>query len=262
MNVRLLSRSNHVRIDAAIIAPTPGDSGEILCSAPSTTASSVPNVDASTAAAAGPRCLIPRAVSSRGSGRVLDAVDSGDQLLGADLGEAFEAEQVVDGQRVDVGRVGDEAALRELGDGAFAETLDVHRPARRQVDRSAASRCAGHVGSMQRRSASPSRRTSGLPHAGHVAGNVHGSAALGAQRQHRADDLGDDVAGLAHDHGVAGADVLGAHLVLVVQRRRRRRWSRRRTPARARRTGSPARCARSATWMSWSSVVRSSGGNL
>ena len=53
---------------------------------------------------------------------------------------------------------------------------------------------------------------------GHVVGNVHGSAALRAQRQHRPDDLGDHVAGLAHDHRVAGAHVLGAHLVLVVQR--------------------------------------------
>ena len=66
-----------------------------------------------------------------------------------------------------------------------------------------------------------------------------------AQRQHRPDDLGDHVAGLAHDHRVAGPDVLGPHLVLVVQRRHRRPSSRRRTPARARRTASPARCARS-----------------
>ena len=42
--------------------------------------------------------------------------------------------------------------------------------------------------------------------------------ALRALGQHRPDDLGDDVAGLAHDHRVAGAHVLGPHLVLVVQR--------------------------------------------
>ena len=30
MNARLLSRSNHVRIDAAITPPTPGDGGEVL----------------------------------------------------------------------------------------------------------------------------------------------------------------------------------------------------------------------------------------
>jgi hypothetical protein len=35
--------------------------------------------------------------------------------------------------------------------------------------------------------------------------------------EHRADDLGNDVARLAHDHHVAGTDVLDPHLILVVQ---------------------------------------------
>ena len=58
------------------------------------------------------------------------------------------------------------------------------------------------------------------------------------------DDLGDDVAGPADDHGVAGPHVLGPHLVLVVERRLARRWRRRRTPARAGRTAWPGRCDR------------------
>jgi hypothetical protein len=41
--------------------------------------------------------------------------------------------------------------------------------------------------------------------------------------RHDAHDLGDHVAGAAHDHGVADAHVLAAHLVLVVQRRVRDR---------------------------------------
>ena len=36
--------------------------------------------------------------------------------------------------------------------------------------------------------------------------------------EHRADHLGDDVAGLAHDDGVADAHVFARHFVLVVQR--------------------------------------------
>ncbi len=40
---------------------------------------------------------------------------------------------------------------------------------------------------------------------------------VGPFGQHRADHLGDDVAGPPHDHGVAGADVLDRDLVLVVQ---------------------------------------------
>ena len=55
---------------------------------------------------------------------------------------------------------------------------------------------------MQRRSASPSGRTSGLPHARAAWGTTTGGA-VGAQRQHRADHFGDDVAGLAHDERVA-----------------------------------------------------------
>ena len=43
--------------------------------------------------------------------------------------------------------------------------------------------------------------------------------ALLALREHRTDDLGDHVAGLAHDDGVADAHVLARDLVLVVQRR-------------------------------------------
>ncbi len=38
-------------------------------------------------------------------------------------------------------------------------------------------------------------------------------------RDHRADDLGDHVAGLVHDHRVADPHVLARDLVLVVQRR-------------------------------------------
>ena len=43
--------------------------------------------------------------------------------------------------------------------------------------------------------------------------------ALRAQPEHRPDDLGDDVAGLAQDHRVAGAHVLARDLVAVVQGR-------------------------------------------
>ena len=71
---------------------------------------------------------------------------------------------------------------------------------------------------VQNVSLSPSSRTSGPSHDGHVVGNFHGCSPFGPQRQHRPDDLGDDVARLAHDDGVAGAHVLGLHLVLVVQR--------------------------------------------
>ena len=52
-------------------------------------------------------------------------------------------------------------------------------------------------------------------------GNFHlGLRRFGAPgaAEHRADDLGNDVTRLAHDHQVAGPHVLDLHLVLVVQR--------------------------------------------
>ena len=124
------------------------------------------------------------------------------------------------------------------------------------------SRWAGQSGATQRVSASPSGRTSGLPQRGHTVGNVHGVLSRRPQRQHGPDHLGDHVTGLAHDDRVAGADVLERHLVLVVQRRHRRRSTRRRTPARARRTASPGPCARPTPGCRAGRVVCSSGGNL
>ena len=69
----------------------------------------------------------------------------------------------------------------------------------------------------QRVADSPSGRTSGVPHSGQVLGNFQRREPLGPLGEDRADHLGDDVAGLAHEHGVAGADVAAGDLVLVVQ---------------------------------------------
>ena len=113
---------------------------------------------------------------------------------------------------------------------------------------------AGHWRLGQRWSDSPSGRTSARV-AHRAVGREHplGPALLRPLGQHRADDLGDDVAGLAHDDGVAGAHVLGLHLVLVVQGGRRRRWSRRRRPARACANGVARPVRPIDTWMSLSS---------
>ena len=44
-------------------------------------------------------------------------------------GEALEGQQLLLRQRVEVGRIGHEASLCQLPDGALAEPLDVHRAA-------------------------------------------------------------------------------------------------------------------------------------
>ena len=136
-----------------------------------------------------------------------------------------------------VADVVDEPELEEEADGALAEALDVERAPRREVlDRTVdlvralevdAAGVALALGPHQR---APARARAG----------GRERPRLGALRpvgQHRADDLGDHVAGPAHDHRVARPHVLGPHLVLVVQGRLARRWRRRRTPARAGRTG-------------------------
>ena len=51
-----------------------------------------------------------------------------------------------------------------------------------------------------------------------MVGNSHSGRSFGPGGEHRADDLGDDVAGPADDDRVARADVLGPDLVLVVER--------------------------------------------
>ena len=112
---------------------------------------------------------------------------------------------------------------------------DLRRPAARRRPRSRAPRCRRRRGRRrgrpapstwagqrwwlgQRRSLSPSFCcASVVPHDGHSVGITHFRRPSGRSGEHRPDDLGDDVAGLAQDDGVAGADVLALDLVGVVQ---------------------------------------------
>ena len=71
---------------------------------------------------------------------------------------------------------------------------------------------------VQRRSTSPFSRTTSLPQTGHWRGMRKFGTSPVRLPGHDADDLGDHVAGAAHDHRVADAHVLAAHLVHVVQR--------------------------------------------
>ncbi len=80
-------------------------------------------------------------------------------------------------------------------------------------------RCAAQSTFTQWWLASPSTRTSGCPHTGHFFGNFHRFDFGGRFAMHRTDHLGNDVAGAADDHGVAGPDVFARDVVLVVQRR-------------------------------------------
>ena len=90
----------------------------------------------------------------------------------------------------------------------LAEALDVHGAPAGEVGDG-----AGHPGRARLVGAAvvglALGRTSGVPHTGQSVGNTHSASPVGPLGQHRADHLGDHVAGLAHDDRVARAHVLG-----------------------------------------------------
>ena len=190
---------------------------------------------------------MPSAVSSLGSGRSFEPSIAATSRLGADGGETLELQQLVDRERVDVGRVADTSfGIAELEHRALAETLDVHRAAGGEVDdalialerarRLDTARC------WLRLRAAPASDCSGH---GQRGGEHPRFAASGPHRQHGPDDFGDDIAGLAHDDGVAGAHVFQRAPDPGCAAWPCRRSNHRRTPARAPRTAWPDRCDRS-----------------
>ena len=233
--------------------------GRELSSEAARIASIEPNSVASARAAVGPTCRIDSATSTRHSGTSLASsrLASSRCAVGRELRPRPRPSS---GARVNSG------ARQQLRPrrGRTRRPRRDHpgRRAARTPPRSPAPRCRRRRGRRrgrparapapgrcwwlgQRRSLSPSFcSTSVVPQAGHSVGITHSRQPLGPQRQHRPEDLGDHVAGLAQDHGVAGADVLALHLVGVVQGgpldgRARPPWS-----APSRRTASPGRCGR------------------
>ncbi len=156
----------------------------------------------------------------------------------------------------------DQVALEQLGGRPLAEVLDVHRAApgevndaRQDLRRAVQVRAAGDrlaLGADDRRC----RRR------GSRVGMTKARSLPVAQAGDRRDDLGDHLAGAAHDDGVADEHALADDLVGVVQRRHRDRDAAdaHRLEDGEGRDGAGA--ARRETWMSRSLVVCSSAGNL
>ena len=145
-------------------------------------------------------------------------VDRVDEELRRPLADALERDEPLDGEVVDVGGVVEEPGVDELRDPLLAETLDVHRRTTgEEHDALHALRRAVDVDAPRVGLALEAHERLVAHRA--VRGELPPARALLALGEHRTDDLGDDVAGLAHDDGVADAHVLARHLVLVVQRR-------------------------------------------
>ena len=115
--------------------------------------------------------------------------------------------------------VAEQPGFDELAHPLLAEALDVHRAAAGAVHEPllALRRAVDVDAVVVGLALEPHERLRRRP--GTSFGNFQRRAPRLPLREHRPDDLGDHVAGLAHDHRVAGPHVLARDLVLVVQRR-------------------------------------------
>ena len=133
------------------------------------------------------------------------------------------AQQVVDGQPVEVGRLGDEPGLHQPQHELLAHAVDVHRAARDEVRQSRCSPRPGRPRFGQRCLTSPSalhhRRAAGRAAVGHRprAGRACRAARASAARP----PAGSRRPARWTITRVALADVLAADVLLVVQRRER-----------------------------------------
>ena len=166
-----------------------------------------------------PRRGMLRPESTRQNGSPSTASIAVDGVPRRDLGEAFELQQLLLRQPVEVGHRGDEPSLQSRRivcsptpsmSAAMTQLMSVSSPR------------DGHARFGQRCIASPSGLTTLPRRAGtfRASGTASSRAVCGSDR---ADHLRDHVAGALDDHVVALADVLAVDVLLVVERRAARR---------------------------------------
>ena len=195
-----------------------------------------------------------------GQRSLLRGLDGRLQVAHRDLAEALELADAVEVERVDVAHVGEQVLVEEHAEGALAEALDVHGAPRAKWAMRA-HRCWGQSTLVQNVSLSPSRRTSGPTARAALLGNFHAFSPFG-----RSDSTGPTTSGMT-------SPALRTITVSPGRTSLARTWSSLCSVARPTvepptNTGSsmangvafPVRPID--TMMSFSSVVRSSGGNL
>ena len=148
------------------------------------------------------------------------AIDLRHELLCRFSAHAIETGERLAGQAVHVGIIADEPAFDELLDQRFAEALDVHRRAGREMQQALPQLRGARlvhappdhffVRAVECRSAHGTRRRH---HPRYGTGR--------AQAQNRCDDLRNDIAAFLDDDGIAFADVAASDFLLIVQRRER-----------------------------------------
>ena len=160
---------------------------------------------------------MPSAVSKLARGRRLESSIAATRFVADSSPKPSRPTRSDTWRLIAVGRVRQQAGRDQLGDALLAETLDVHGAARGEVHDPLHPLCGAvavdAVGvALALETDERARRSSGRC-SGTSTARVPGRSCA----EHRAHDLGDDVSRLAHDDGVAGAHVLQADLVLVVQ---------------------------------------------
>ena len=139
------------------------------------------------------------------------------QVLGGFFAHAVELRHILRAQVVDAGGRGEQPGGDQRLGHRRAQALDVHRLAAGEVD-DVAQALGGAFGT-----GAAHRDAVLVPHDGRAAlraavGQAEGDGALGALGFHDLQHLGDDLPGLADEHGVSDADVELVDEVLVVQR--------------------------------------------
>ena len=152
-----------------------------------------------------------------GQRTLLGLLDGPQQVTHRNLAPTFEGQQILRPQPIQIGRVLSQAGLGQQPHRALAQALDIHGPAGTEMDEPliALKRTFGLDAEGVALALGPHQR--GSQRARTDNGEMPRLGALGAQRRHRPDHLGDHVARPAHDDGVAGAHILGGDLILVVQ---------------------------------------------
>ncbi len=173
---------------------------------------------ARTRATCWPTFAIPSPYRKRSRGAFFEACDRLQQVLRGLLREALELEDVLLLEAVEIGKVGNQPPLHQLGHRPRAQIIDLHRAtAPEMLNASHLLRPAAPAAACRRGrrlSTPPSRRR---PDSREGIWNCGGSPC--AVIEEHLDDLGNHVSRALDAHPVADPDVLPPDFILVVKRR-------------------------------------------
>ena len=162
-------------------------------------------------------------------GRGLAVFDGADQLLAGGIGKAFQVDDLFVFELVEIGRRADELFIHQLLDGLVAQAVDVHGPARDEMnDGLLELRTAGQTpdATVHRAFADGFLALAALDQlralhmrTAHraILRDLHGAGVFRAAFGDHRDHLRNHITGAADDHGVANHQPQACHFVHVMQ---------------------------------------------